>query len=172
MKKTNKLRHAEYYSMQSLLDQLYMQSKNGNNFYKLTRLMQKEENIQLAYRNIKKNMGSHTAGVDGKTIYGFRPNRNAHHAFARVNHFLNNQGRGRCAISGVELGLHNWECHHKVPLKNGGTDKYDNLIIILDSFHKAIHKSEQTELQTLMELYRLPDEKRVLCSELYELVNQ
>ena len=54
--------------MQSKLDQLYMQSKNGNNFYKLTKLMESEENIRLAYRNIKKNMGSHTAGVDGKTI--------------------------------------------------------------------------------------------------------
>ena len=51
--------------MQSKLDQLYMQSKNGNNFYKLTKLMESEENIRLAYRNIKKNMGSHTAGVDG-----------------------------------------------------------------------------------------------------------
>ncbi len=27
-----------------------------------------EENIMLAYRNIKKNTGSHTPGVDGKTI--------------------------------------------------------------------------------------------------------
>lgn len=60
--------HAEYYDMQATLDQLYIQSKNGNNFYKLTKLMVREENIRLAYRNIKKNMGSHTAGVDGKTI--------------------------------------------------------------------------------------------------------
>ena len=152
--------------MQSKLDQLYMQSKNGNNFYKLTKLMESEENIRLAYRNIKKNMGSHTAGVDGKTIadiedltveevvtkiremfkwyepekvrrvyipkpdgrkrplgipaiwdrlfqqcilqilepiceakfhphsYGFRPNRSAHHAIARANHFMNNKGNG------------------------------------------------------------------------------
>lgn len=27
-----------------------------------------EENIWLAYRNLKKNSGSMTAGVDGKTI--------------------------------------------------------------------------------------------------------
>lgn len=152
--------------MQSILDSLYVQSRNGNNFYKLTRLMEKEENILLAYRNIKKNMGSHTAGVDGKTIadiesltvdevvgkirrmfhwyqpekvrrvlipkpdgrqrplgipaiwdrlfqqcilqilepiceakfhphsYGFRPNRNAHHAIARANHLMNNRGNG------------------------------------------------------------------------------
>ena len=31
-------------------------------------LIRKEENILLAYRNIKKNKGSHTKGVDGKTI--------------------------------------------------------------------------------------------------------
>lgn len=68
IKKTNKLRYAEYYGMQPLLDALYCESKNGNNFYGLTKLMGKGENIRLAYRNIKRNTGSHTAGVDGKTI--------------------------------------------------------------------------------------------------------
>ena len=152
--------------MQHVFDQLYSRSRNGNNFYKLVELMKKEENIQLAYRNIKRNMGSNTPGVDGKTIkdikeltiqevtttiqqmfnwyqpkavrrvyipkangnkrplgiptiwdrlfqqcilqvlepiceakfhprsYGFRPNRNAHHAFARVNSLVNNRGDG------------------------------------------------------------------------------
>ena len=54
--------------MQSTLDDLYQQSQNGNNFYKLIELMKMDENIRLAYRNIKKNMGSLTAGTDGMTI--------------------------------------------------------------------------------------------------------
>ncbi|PNK21913.1 RNA-directed DNA polymerase, partial [Bacillus thuringiensis] len=54
--------------MQSTLDDLYQQSQNGNNFYKLIELMKMDENIRLAYRNIKRNMGSLTAGTDGMTI--------------------------------------------------------------------------------------------------------
>lgn len=38
------------------------------NFYDLIDLMQSSENIRLAYRNIKKNTGSKTAGFDGQTI--------------------------------------------------------------------------------------------------------
>ncbi|MGN0735634.1 MAG: group II intron reverse transcriptase/maturase [Anaerovoracaceae bacterium] len=54
--------------MQKVFDELYASSKNGNNFYKLYELIISKENILLAYRNIKTNNGSHTAGVDGKTI--------------------------------------------------------------------------------------------------------
>lgn len=54
--------------MQSIMDGLYQQSRNGDNFYKLIELMKKDENIRLAYRNIKRNMGSLTAGTDGMTI--------------------------------------------------------------------------------------------------------
>ncbi|WP_100401073.1 group II intron reverse transcriptase/maturase [Bacillus sp. FJAT-44742] len=54
--------------MQTTLDHLYQQSQNGDNFYKLIELMKMDENIRLAYRNIKKNMGSTTAGTDGKTV--------------------------------------------------------------------------------------------------------
>lgn len=35
MLKKNKLRYNEYYDMQHIYDELYAQSKNGNNFYKL-----------------------------------------------------------------------------------------------------------------------------------------
>ena len=54
--------------MQKVFDELYASSKNGNNFYKLYELIISKENILLAYRNTKTNNGSHTAGVDGKTI--------------------------------------------------------------------------------------------------------
>ena len=49
-------------------DELYSNSLNGNNFYKLIDIIGSEENIRLAYRNIKTNKGSNTAGVDNLTI--------------------------------------------------------------------------------------------------------
>ena len=54
--------------MQKAFDELYQQSKNGNNFYKLLEIIGLEQNICLAYRNLKTNSGSKTAGTDGKTI--------------------------------------------------------------------------------------------------------
>lgn len=54
--------------MSNVTDKLYAQSKNGNNFYKLYELIISENNILLAYRNIKKNTGSNTKGTDGKTV--------------------------------------------------------------------------------------------------------
>ncbi|MFV5170045.1 group II intron reverse transcriptase/maturase [Bacillus cereus] len=68
MLKKTKIRHSEYYDMQTKYDQLYSYSLNGNNFYKLMDMIGSEENIRLAYRNIKTNKGSKTAGVDGLTI--------------------------------------------------------------------------------------------------------
>ncbi|WP_267378607.1 group II intron reverse transcriptase/maturase [Bacillus sp. GM_Baccil_2] len=68
MTKKVKLRHNEYYDIQKSLDELYVQSKNRQNFYNLINLMKTEENIRLAYRNIKTNKGSRTPGVDGLAI--------------------------------------------------------------------------------------------------------
>ncbi len=68
MLKRKKLRHNEYYDMQYHFDSLYAQSANGQNFYGLIDLMQSDDNIRLAYRNIKRNTGSKTAGYDGLTI--------------------------------------------------------------------------------------------------------
>lgn len=67
-----KLRHNEYYNMEQIFDKLYSRSRNGNYFYNLIELMTTEENIRLAYRNIKNNTGSTTAGVDNLTILDIR----------------------------------------------------------------------------------------------------
>ena len=67
-KKNQKLRNAEYYSMQNIQDTLYKQSLNGNNFYNLIKLITLEENIRMAFRNLRKNSGSKTCGTDKKNI--------------------------------------------------------------------------------------------------------
>ena len=54
--------------MQECFDTLYAQSVSGHHFYDLTELMSSKDNIRLAYRNIKRNTGSKTAGTDKLTI--------------------------------------------------------------------------------------------------------
>lgn len=68
MTKQKKLRHAEYYDMQEVLDKLYVDSKDNKNFTNLMEIIADENNIRMAYRNIKRNSGSNTSGVDGANI--------------------------------------------------------------------------------------------------------
>ena len=61
-------RHAEYYGMQRTFDELYAKSKGGEIFTGLMELVLSPDNIMLAYRNIKTNTGSYTAGTDKQNI--------------------------------------------------------------------------------------------------------
>lgn len=63
-----KIRHSEYYNQIKLFDKLYKDSCNNKNFYELMSIITSDKNILLAYRNIKKNTGSSTSGVDNRTI--------------------------------------------------------------------------------------------------------
>lgn len=54
--------------MQTAFDKLYADSVSGRQFRNLVELIKRPENIMLAYRNLRKNSGSKTAGVDKKTI--------------------------------------------------------------------------------------------------------
>ncbi len=66
--KQRKIRNSEYYDMVSTFDGLYADSKKGKIFNHLMETIESEENIKLAYRTIKTNTGSNTAGVDKRTI--------------------------------------------------------------------------------------------------------
>ena len=67
-KKINKLRYAEYYNQQELLDKLYSDSQQGVIFDKLMKHIVSDANIMMAYRSIKRNTGSKTPGTDRLTI--------------------------------------------------------------------------------------------------------
>lgn len=66
--KQRKIRNSEYYGMQEIFDGLYADSVKGKVFNHLMEIIESEENIKLAYRTVKKNTGSDTAGVDKRTI--------------------------------------------------------------------------------------------------------
>lgn len=67
-KKKQKLRNNEYYNTQHVFDELYAKSFKDYKFTHLMELITSETNIELAFRNIKKNKGSLTAGANKTTI--------------------------------------------------------------------------------------------------------
>ncbi|WP_237771025.1 reverse transcriptase domain-containing protein [Lactiplantibacillus plantarum] len=62
------IRHAQYYNMTGVFDNLYEASKFGSAFPDLMTTILSQNNILLSYRNIKNNTGSLTSGTDGKSI--------------------------------------------------------------------------------------------------------
>lgn len=58
--------------MQNEFDNLYKQSCNNKNFTNLMKHITSDNNILLAYRNIKKNKGSTTVGTDNLNINYFK----------------------------------------------------------------------------------------------------
>ena len=72
LKKKQKLRNNEYYNTQDTFDELYAKSLEGKTFSDLMRIISGEDNILLAYRNIKNNRGSKTQGTDGRTIEHYK----------------------------------------------------------------------------------------------------
>lgn len=62
------LRHNECYDMQSIFDELYNESIKGLEFHNLMDIILDENNILLAYRNIKANGNSNILGADGLSI--------------------------------------------------------------------------------------------------------
>lgn len=66
--KNRKAKIAGYYDWQETQDKLYAESQDGKVFTDLMNLITSEENIKLAYRAIKRNKGSHTAGTDNEDM--------------------------------------------------------------------------------------------------------
>ncbi|MEQ8197217.1 MAG: group II intron reverse transcriptase/maturase [Clostridiaceae bacterium] len=72
LKKRQTLRNNEYYEIQDVFDELYKLSKANHKFVNLMEHIASEQNILLAYRNIKKNKGSQTVGTDNLDINYFK----------------------------------------------------------------------------------------------------
>lgn len=67
--KRKALRNNEYYDIQETFDDLYKKSKEKSKINDLYKILISRENILLAYRNIKKNKGSMTKGVNESNIF-------------------------------------------------------------------------------------------------------
>ncbi len=63
--------------------------------------------------------------------------------------------KGRCGITQLFLTAEEIHCHHIVSVGDGGTDNFDNLIIIHKEVHKLIHGNNQETEKTLLKKFNL-----------------
>ena len=67
---------------------------------------------------------------------------------------------GKCAVTGEELLPHNVHCHHKIPLQDGGTDSYGNLVLVTEEVHALIHAVHDDTVQKCLQRLQL-DKKQM-----------
>ena len=66
-------------------------------------------------------------------------NRSIEYADNRISKYV--AQNGKCAITGKILRYEDIHCHHIKPKGMGGTDEYDNLVIVHVAIHKLIHST-------------------------------
>lgn len=62
--------------------------------------------------------------------------------------------KGRCAITN-KMMMEDLEVHHIIPKSLGGTDRYNNLILINPSIHKLIHLRDEMKISYYLNLLEL-----------------
>ena len=68
--------------------------------------------------------------------------------------------KGKCAVTGRTFNIAGeMHCHHKVPKTKGGTDDYDNLILVTATVHKLIHATNAETIQKYLKICKPDIEK-------------
>ena len=96
-------------------------------------------------------------------------NRSAEYMDNRISLFPA-QG-GKCAVTGLEFtSIEEIHCHHKTPRNQGGSDKYENLILVFDQVHRLIHATKMETIQFYMNLLNLTSKQLNKVNELRRMV--
>ena len=79
---------------------------------------------------------------------------------------------GKCAVTGKEFTLlEDIHCHHIIPKKMGGTDKYQNLVLILPAVHKLIHATDTDTIAFYLKVLNLDDKQVAKVNRFREKAN-
>ena len=68
--------------------------------------------------------------------------------------------QGKCAITGKILEIDEIHCHHKTPIKSGGTDKYENLLLISENVHILLHATNSETIEKYFKKLCLDSKQR------------
>ena len=78
---------------------------------------------------------------------------------------------GKCAITGAKLMIGDIFCHHKVPRCNGGTDAYQNLILLCGNAHRLVHATDPYTIARIADSLNLTPKQKTKVDKLRSLVH-
>ena len=74
---------------------------------------------------------------------------------------------GKCAVTGRDfVTTQEIHCHHKTPKSKGGSDKYDNLVLILESVHILIHAKDEETIEKCKKICNLDADQMAKLNKL------
>jgi len=79
--------------------------------------------------------------------------------------------QGKCAVTGKTLEIGDIHCHHKTPKHRGGTDKYQNLVLVREDIHKLIHATNPETIAKYMEFLKLDSKQLKTLNKFRSLVH-
>jgi RNA-directed DNA polymerase len=62
---------------------------------------------------------------------------------------------GKCAVTGGFLTSDKVHCHHKLPRHMGGTDEFNNLVIVHEGVHRLIHATSEKTIERNRKILQL-----------------
>lgn len=77
---------------------------------------------------------------------------------------------GLCYITNKALEIGNMDCHHKIPIKNGGSNEYSNLVWVCTEAHKLIHATEFKIINKYLNILNLNEKSLKRVNALRKLV--
>ena len=113
---------------------------------------------------IHKSLKAINKTVLSSIMKSFIPNRTIEYNDNRISKFIAQYGK--CAISGVELGINNWHCHHKNPYHLSEDDTFSNLVILHKTVHRLVHLKDNDKIRRLMSVLNLTKKQKEKLNEL------
>ncbi|WP_412547164.1 group II intron reverse transcriptase/maturase [Peribacillus simplex] len=97
---------------------------------------------------IHNNLKAINKNVINYVMKNFIPNQTIEYNDNRISKFIAQYGR--CAVMGVELGINDWQCHHKNPYHLSKDDRFSNLVVLHEAVHRLIHLKDIEKIQSLL----------------------
>ena len=80
---------------------------------------------------------------------------------------------GKCAVTGKEFQcVSEIHCHHKKPKGIGGSDKYENLVLVLAPVHELIHAVDEDTIRSYLSALKLDAPQLTKLNKLRILANR
>ncbi|WP_193433333.1 HNH endonuclease signature motif containing protein [Virgibacillus necropolis] len=94
---------------------------------------------------IHQNLKAIQKNVLHHVMTNFIPNRTIEYNDNRISKFIAQYGR--CAVTGVELGLSDWHCHHKEPYHLTRDNRFSNLVVLYEPIHRLVHLRDKLKIK-------------------------
>lgn len=101
-------------------------------------------------------------GIDANVLYYLMRNPVAEQSIEyndnRLSLFCGQYGK--CAITSVDLQIGDIHCHHIIHRSQGGTDRYDNLMLVTVTVHRLLHATNEKTIQNLLKSLNLTSKQK------------